>query len=180
MLLRNIQYMNRGRFENHVCYFVPRREIEPQYRAAGFEPIYPDHRSRSHGPRTFSRLVRLIGNQKIDLVHTNLTLDRVYAGIAAGACRIPMVMTLHTAHVPRPTGSGLSFYKMKGKPRSICCSARYRGPHRHSSHIEGAERGLKGMPGLHTLGNWHPTVSPVGCLLSSVVRLTLLYIFRSP
>jgi hypothetical protein len=29
LLLRNIQYMNRGRFENHVCYFVPRRELEP-------------------------------------------------------------------------------------------------------------------------------------------------------
>jgi len=100
LLLRNISNMDQGRFENHVCYLVPRRDLEPSYARAGFVPVCLDHRRKWHGGRTLLRLIKLLRQRRIDLVHTNHPLDRLYLGLAAFICRVPVVTTLHSTAVP--------------------------------------------------------------------------------
>lgn len=99
LLIRNLLHLDQEQFEHFVCYLVPRHDLRPLYRAVGIEPICVNHRGGIDGPRTFYRLVNLIRTYHIELVHTNLWLDRVYAGLAAAWCRVPVVTTLHASAV---------------------------------------------------------------------------------
>jgi glycosyltransferase involved in cell wall biosynthesis len=102
LLLRNLTYMSSEVFQQHVCYLVPQHDLLPTYRAAGFSPHFVDHRRKTHGLRTLLRLVRLVRMLDIDLIHTNLMLDRAYCGLVAMLCRVPLVVTLHAADAPIP------------------------------------------------------------------------------
>lgn len=96
LLLTNAAGLGRHGFESHIAYLTPRSDLVPELRARGLDPVCLDHRRRSHAPRTLWRLTRLLRNQRIDLVHTHLFLDRMLGGFAAFLCRRPVVTTLHT------------------------------------------------------------------------------------
>jgi glycosyltransferase involved in cell wall biosynthesis len=107
MLLRNIAALESDRVQNYVAYLTPDRVLEPQYREAGFEPICLDHRTTSHGPRTLYRLVQLIRELDVDVVHTNHSLDRLYGGAAARIAGVPAVTTAHDTGRYYATGGRL-------------------------------------------------------------------------
>ena len=96
LLLTNAAGLRRHGFESHVVHLTPRSELVPQFQARGLEPVGLCHRRRTDTPRTLARLIRLIGHQRIDLVHTHLFLDRMLGGLAAALTRRPVVTTLHT------------------------------------------------------------------------------------
>jgi len=100
LVLRNISKMDRNRFENIVCCLTPQSDLGAAYDEAGFTPVYLDHRSTWHGGRTLLRLIRMLKEHRIDLVHTNHSLDRLYVGLAAAICQVPVVTTLHSMTVP--------------------------------------------------------------------------------
>jgi glycosyltransferase involved in cell wall biosynthesis len=95
MLLRNVAALESPHVKNHVAYLVPNRHLETQYKDAGFHPICLDHRRTADGPRTFSRLVALIRQLGVHLVHTNHAIDRLYAGLAARFAGVPAITTAH-------------------------------------------------------------------------------------
>jgi glycosyltransferase involved in cell wall biosynthesis len=88
--------MDRDRFDSRVCYLTPRHDLGSQYVEAGFAPVCLNHSGKWHGWRTLVRLVTLIRRHRIDLVHTNHALDRLYLGLAAAICQVPVVTTLHS------------------------------------------------------------------------------------
>lgn len=96
VLLQNIIHMDGQRFENHVCYFVPIRDMEPIFTEAGIEPIFLYHRHWWLWPWVLFLLVRYIRRNTIDLVHVQGTpVDSFYGQMAALICGIPVVRTLH-------------------------------------------------------------------------------------
>jgi glycosyltransferase involved in cell wall biosynthesis len=108
MLLRNVVALESDRVRNYVAYLIPNHMLEAQYRAAGFDPVCLDHRHTAHGPRTLQRLVMLIRELDVDVVHTNHTLDRLYAGLAAKLAAVPTITTAHdTLRGPSTTGERL-------------------------------------------------------------------------
>lgn len=96
LLVTNAAGIQRHGFESHVAYLTPRADLVPELQAWGLDPVGLDHKRRLDGPRTVARLVRLIRQHRIDLVHTHLLLDRVLGGLAAALCRRPVITTLHT------------------------------------------------------------------------------------
>ena len=108
MLLRNMVALESDRVRNYVAYLNPNHLLEAQYRAAGFDPVCLDHRHTAHGPRTLQRLVTLIRELDVNVVHTNHTLDRLYAGLAAKLAAVPTITTAHdTLRGPSTTGERL-------------------------------------------------------------------------
>jgi len=125
MLLRNIAALESDRVQNHVAYLVPNRLLEAQYRDAGFNPVCLEHRRTAHGPRTLRRLIALIRKLDIDVVHTNHSLDRFYAGLAAKLASVPSITTAHdTLSGRRTTGKRMrSWIERQLFPQYIAVSA---------------------------------------------------------
>jgi len=108
MLLRNVIALESDRVHNYIAYLIPNRILEAQYREAGFNPICLDHRCTADAPRTVNRLVALIRELGVDVVHTNHSIDRLYAGLAAKIAAVPSVTTAHdTRDGYRSTGRRL-------------------------------------------------------------------------
>jgi len=97
-LLRHLQTMDPDRFDHTVAYLLPRAEMLHVFRRAGLRPICLGHRGVLDAPRTVLRLVRLIKQGRIDVVHTNTRHDRVYGQLAALLCGVPVVNTLRSKY----------------------------------------------------------------------------------
>jgi glycosyltransferase involved in cell wall biosynthesis len=102
MLIRNAAALESDLVRNHIAYLTPNHHLEPEYRSAGFQPICVNHRRTADGPRTIYRLVRLIRELNVDVVHTNHSLDRLYGGLAARLAGVPALTTAHSTkrHYP--------------------------------------------------------------------------------
>lgn len=112
LVLRNITQIDKRRFESRVCYLTPRRDLEPQFIEAGFTPLCLEHQRKWHGVRTLLQLVKLLRQNRIDLVHTNHLLDRLYVGLAAALCGVPVVTTLHDTTIS-PDEAGKLLYRAR-------------------------------------------------------------------
>lgn len=95
LLLRNATALESAGIRNYIAYLVPNRGLEGEYRTAGLNPICLEHRRTTDGPRTLYRLVGLIRDHGIDVVHTNHGLDRFYGGLAARIAGVPAITTAH-------------------------------------------------------------------------------------
>ncbi len=95
LLLRNALALESAGIRNHIAYLVPNHRLEAEYRKAGLNPICLHHRHTTDGPRTLYRLIRLIREHDIDIVHTNHGLDRLYGGLAAMLTGVPAITTAH-------------------------------------------------------------------------------------
>ena len=52
--------------------------------------------------------MKLLKRHRIDLVHSNHTLDRFYVSLAAALCGVPVVTTLHNTTIPTEVGGTIS------------------------------------------------------------------------
>ncbi len=101
VVLRNLRGL-KPPYENYVCYLRPNREMEPLFLAAGVTLRYLPHGRIWMWPGTLCRLVKLIRDEGIDLVHIQGTpTDKLYGQTAAWWCGIPVVRTLH-GMMPEP------------------------------------------------------------------------------
>ena len=95
VILRNLSHADSDGFRHYVCSMLPDDELADTYRARGIQPLYANHRGILSTPASVARLVKLIRELKIDLVHANRTLDLGIAGTAAKICGVPLVSSLH-------------------------------------------------------------------------------------
>lgn len=94
-LLRMVKALDETRFESRVCFVLPDVQLEPAYRRAGVEPVLLEHRGHASTLATLRRIARYIRENEIDIVHTNHSLDSTLVGLAARACNVPVVSSLH-------------------------------------------------------------------------------------
>lgn len=92
---RTVEALDPGRVASVVASIRPEDALAGELADAGFEPRMLGHRRPWHVPRTVVRLAGLIRRERIDLVHTNQSLDFLLAGVAARMCRVPVVATIH-------------------------------------------------------------------------------------
>ncbi len=94
-LLRMVQALDESRFESRVCFVLPDVQLESEYRRAGVAPVLLEHRGHASTLATLRRIARYIRENQIDIVHTNHSLDSTLVGLAARACNVPVVSSLH-------------------------------------------------------------------------------------
>ena len=95
VLLRSLKYL-RDDYKNYVCYLEPNQEMEALFVAEGVTPRLLPHGGFWTWPKALTQLVKLIREEKIDLVHIQGTpTDKLYGQTAAWLCRVPVVRTLH-------------------------------------------------------------------------------------
>ena len=95
VVLRNVSHLDRDRFVSHVCSLRNDDHLAPQFREHGIEPVFLGHRGPASIPGTVAKLVRLIRDRRIRLVHTHRTVDLGIAGLAACICGVPLISTIH-------------------------------------------------------------------------------------
>lgn len=94
-LLRMVEALDATRFESRVCFMLPDVQLEPEYRRAGVTPLLLEHHGHTSTLSTLRRIARYIRGNEIDIVHTNHSLDSALVGLAARACNVPVVSSLH-------------------------------------------------------------------------------------
>jgi glycosyltransferase involved in cell wall biosynthesis/peptidoglycan/xylan/chitin deacetylase (PgdA/CDA1 family) len=115
LMLRNVQLLRARGVEGHVCYVTTRSDLVERFTEAGFPPVCLEHRSRLDWPRTLRRLVRLVKQLEVDVIHANLALDGNLARVAGALTRVPVVATLHDADKPPPIERGTDFPTVRVK-----------------------------------------------------------------
>lgn len=97
LLLRNVSAMDRSEFSHVVCGVRAAGTMHEQFRAAGLELHTLGLRSPAGMPAALHRLVRIVRDRGIDLIHTNNTgTDRLFGQAAALVCGRPVVNSLHS------------------------------------------------------------------------------------
>jgi glycosyltransferase involved in cell wall biosynthesis len=95
VIVRNLAHGDHERFRHYVCSLRDESGLTEECRAVGVEPVFLGHRGMRSIPITLVRLVRLIRALRIDVVHTNRTLDFALAGLAARLCGVPVISSIH-------------------------------------------------------------------------------------
>jgi glycosyltransferase involved in cell wall biosynthesis len=95
VILRNLAHANHDRFRHYLCSLRDDSGLTDECRSVGVEPIFLGHAGVWSIPATLVRLIRLIRRLKINVVHTNRTLDLGLAGLAARLCGVPVVSSIH-------------------------------------------------------------------------------------
>jgi glycosyltransferase involved in cell wall biosynthesis len=95
VILRTLSHAKSDGFRHHLCSMLPDDTLADTFRARGIEPHFAGHRGGLSAPVSIARLVKLIRELQIDLVHANRTMDLGIAGAAAKICGIPVVSSLH-------------------------------------------------------------------------------------
>lgn len=112
VLQRHIEAMSSEYVEHHVASFLPADEMAPAFRKAGaiLHPLGPW--SWLTAPVVLVKLIRLIGRESIDVLHTNGTpVDLLHGLLASLMSRVPHVTTLH--------GMRLELGSISLRPRSL-------------------------------------------------------------
>jgi glycosyltransferase involved in cell wall biosynthesis len=87
--------LDRTRFESIVCHLFPPDHLAPRIQSSGVRVIGLGlKRSKWSLPEAVYRLVQLIREQKIELVHTSLFQADLAGGAAGAIARVPVVNTL--------------------------------------------------------------------------------------
>jgi len=105
LLLTALRHLDRDRFDAEVAYLLPEREMEAEFRAAGYPPIFLDHRGGVGTVATALRLARLARRTRAQIIHSNSPLDDRVGRLGALIARVPLVSHLT---MPRPAGRGPS------------------------------------------------------------------------
>lgn len=95
VVLRTAAALDPARVRSYVCAMHDDDHLEPAFRAIGVQPIFLHHRGPGSIVSSVSRLVSIIRDLDIDVVHSNHALGHVMAGAAARLCGVPAVATLH-------------------------------------------------------------------------------------
>lgn len=95
VILRNVSYPGAPDIVHHVCAMIDEDHLAGEYRAQGIEPEFAGFAGLGTLPATVRRLMRIIRERGIDVVHANRTVDLGIAGLAARLCGVPVVSTLH-------------------------------------------------------------------------------------
>ena len=122
LVLRNILGFDPRLFESFVCavWRDDEHAMTDQYRAEGV-PILNLQLRRSHLPLAVAQMVRYVGQNRIDLIHTNNTpWDRRFGALAGRICGVPVVNTFHSMRFPSPPGWGtIDRWLLDGRYRRV-------------------------------------------------------------
>lgn len=91
---------------SEVCSLFGADALAGTFRVMDIDPAFLGHRGPADVPRTVGRLVRLIRERHVDVVHTNQTIDFVLAGLAARRCGVPLVASIHWLAEPPADAGG--------------------------------------------------------------------------
>lgn len=95
-MVRTVAGLDRSSFHSNVAYFVPRRDLVPDLESVGVTPVFLDHRGAGHSVSTLRTLLDLIDSDRPDIIHTNLSLDRIFGSLAGRMRGLPVITSLHT------------------------------------------------------------------------------------
>jgi glycosyltransferase involved in cell wall biosynthesis len=94
IVLNGVRDLDRTRFDPIVCYLFDDDEMADSFARVGCPPRRIEHRP-GRGAATVVQLVRLIRDEKIDLLHVHSQPDRLYGQLAALLTGVPVVGQLH-------------------------------------------------------------------------------------
>jgi glycosyltransferase involved in cell wall biosynthesis len=126
------KFHDREKYRLEIVSFHPGGEMLPPIEALGLEVHTLG--TRSSDPRSITRLVRIFGEHKADIVHFHNSLP-VFSGVpAAGLARVPVkVMTEHSIYYPGKAGGSLStslYFNLRRRlDMVIACSEEVRESH---------------------------------------------------
>jgi glycosyltransferase involved in cell wall biosynthesis len=90
----NATLIDRDRFENHVCHLFPRTELKDWIVSRGIQVHSVESHGRLSGITRVRKLVRLVRELKIDIIHGSNVEGELYGGLAGMWSRVPAVATL--------------------------------------------------------------------------------------
>lgn len=109
-LVQTLLYIDRERFQNHVCYLRPPRDLEEAIVHSGLPVTNLNIKSQRSWWRAIQGLRKLIRQYHIDLIHASTSYSNIYAPIAGAIERIPVIFTLTTTHNAREHGQARSSF----------------------------------------------------------------------
>lgn len=95
LLVRTVAGLDPSVIQSKIGYFIPRRELVPELEGVGVDLVFLDHRGARHSMRTLRSLLHLIDEYRPDVIHTNLSVDRIFGSVAGRIRNVPVVTTLH-------------------------------------------------------------------------------------
>lgn len=100
-LLMNVQWLDRTRFDSHVCHLLPRTILQPEFEEAGATVHSISTTGFGSGARKLWKMIRLIRQIKPDVIHTSVFEADVIGGLAGRLTGTPVVGTsTNTAYEP--------------------------------------------------------------------------------
>jgi glycosyltransferase involved in cell wall biosynthesis len=98
IVLNGLRYADLDHVDPIVCYLDPADDMVPPFTDAGYPPRRIAHEP-GRGLLTVAKLVRLIRDERVDVIHVHSDLDRTYGQLAALVTGIPVVSHLHAVWV---------------------------------------------------------------------------------
>ncbi len=92
-LLTNLTYLNKDKFYNAVAYLYNDGFFLPDLKEIGVKAYPLSLKNIYHPFAAINRIIKIIKNEKIDIVHTNLFGADIYGRIAAKLAGVPYVVT---------------------------------------------------------------------------------------
>lgn len=97
LLLQNLRHMVNPKLEHFVAVMEDGGDphLIEQYEYLGYQPIRIGHSGSRSFPETLRNIVRLIGRNNIDLIHSHHTLDHLYCGAASYFTGCIFIASMH-------------------------------------------------------------------------------------
>lgn len=97
LLLQNLRHMRDPRLKHFVAVMQERGapHLIRRYEALGYPPIRVGHSGAHAFPVTLGKIVRLLNEYDIDLIHSHHPLDRAYFSVASAVMRRTCVASIH-------------------------------------------------------------------------------------
>ena len=125
VVLQSIEYLDKKRFINTVCYFYPQDEMKPQFQQQGIPLQLFTHKAWWSFPKVLWAMIRFVQKQQMDLIHIQGTpIDKLYGQLVAFFCRLPVVRTLHGMK-PEWRSPLVSFLRRPSPHRLLACCRAY-------------------------------------------------------
>ncbi len=100
LLAQNIKTIS----QNHsvyLVYFGPNQTMLDKFKASGIEPVQIKYKGINHFISVVSRLREFIIDNKIDVIHTNLFLDKIFVAFASINLEVKKISTIHAAETSK-------------------------------------------------------------------------------
>ncbi len=100
LLAQNIQTIS----QNHsvyLVYFGPNQTMLDKFMVSGIEPVQIKYNGIRHFLAVVSKLRAFIKDNKIEVVHTNLFLDKIFVAVASFNLGVKKISTIHAAETSK-------------------------------------------------------------------------------
>lgn len=85
----------------HLVYFGPNQTMVDKFKASGIEPVHIRYKGIKHFLSVALKLREFIKENKIEIIHTNLFLDKIIVSAASLNLKVKKISTIHAAETSK-------------------------------------------------------------------------------